>query len=177
LQHVPKQLAQAFMVVVVVVVAVVVVVGVTQCPWPSQSCSLVQVEMHVPTSIPVKHVRHWFASQLPQLSVPPQPSPVETGPQVPGRHDVTGVQQAPLKSRCPCWQQSPNSAVAFFEMAFAQFLLQQLMLVAQTALSGLQPPARASVLTRSTVLATSASRAMRQSDFASDMPIRTSGRG
>src|SRR5262245_22148135 len=53
-------------------------------------------------------------------------------------------------------QQSPNIGLAFLTMAFAQCRLQQLMSVEHTWPLGLQPPARASVLTRSTVLATSA---------------------
>jgi len=113
-------------------------------------------------------VKHAFPSQLPQLMVPPQPS--ELVPQISsGAHDVRGVQQVPLKSFAPLGQQSPNRAVAFFVMGFVQFRLQQLMFVEHTWPFGLQPPARASVPTRSTVLATSARRAMRQNDFASTM--------
>jgi hypothetical protein len=120
-------------------------------------------------------VRHWVALQPPQLREPPQPS--ETLPQVPGAQDVAGVQQVPLKRRAPLGQQRPNSAVAFLTMGLAQSRLQQLMFVEHTWPFGLHPPARASVLTRRTVLATSARRAVRQSDFASDMRRCTSGAG
>jgi hypothetical protein len=155
-------------VVVVVDVVVVDVVVVTQLPW-SQTSSLV----HADTQALLAQARHWVASQPPQLMVPPQPS--ETVPQVPGAHDVAGVQQAPLEMRAPAGQQSPNSAVAFLTMGFAQFRLQQLTFVEQIWLFGLQPPARASRAMTSMMLATSARRAVRQSDFASGMGRCPSG--
>ena len=111
--------------VVVVVELVVAVVVVTHMPW-SHTSSLVQADSHALLT----QVRHPVALQPPQLRVPPQPS--ETVPQVPAAHDVAGVQQAPLKRRCPGAQQRPNRAVAFFMMAFAQLRLQQLTFVEQT---------------------------------------------
>ena len=161
------QLLGAHIVVVVVddvVVVVVVVVVVTQLPW-SQTSSLV----HFETQALLMQVRHWVVSQPPQLRVPPQPS--ETVPQVPAAHDVAGVQQVPLKRRCRDAQQSPNRAgrELFFATGFAQFRLQQLMSVEHTVPFDLQPPARASVLTRSMMLATNARRAVRQNDLASNI--------
>src|SRR5262249_3232581 len=69
---------------------------------------------------------------------------------------VVGTQHAVPQSPTPDGQQSPNKLLDFLTMAFAQFRLQQLMCVEQTVPSDLQPPARACVLTRSAVLATSA---------------------
>jgi hypothetical protein len=79
------------------------------------------------------------------------------------------VPLAPQSAFDPLGQQSPNSAVAFFVMGFTQSRLQQLCGVAHVWPFGLHPPARASVLTRSAMLATSARRAERPSDFAFDM--------
>jgi hypothetical protein len=106
-------------VVVVELVVVVVVVVVSQLPW-SQTSSLVQAE----TQALLAQVRHWVASQPPQLRVPPQPS--EIVPQVPAGHDVAGVQQAPSRMRAPGAQQAPNKAAPCLAVGFAQFRLQQL---------------------------------------------------
>jgi len=148
-----------------IVVVVVVVVVVSQLPASSQTSSLV----HFETQALLTQVRHSLASQPPQLRVPPQPS--ETIPQLPAGHDVAGVQQVPLKTRCRGAQQRPNMAgrELFFATGFAQFRLQQLMSVEHTVPFDLQPPARASVLTRSMMLATSARRAVRQNDLASNI--------
>src|SRR5262249_4577699 len=90
---------------------------------------------------------------------------------------VVGTQHAIPQSPTPDGQQSPNKLLDFLTMAFAQFRLQQLMCVEQTVPSDLQPPARACVLTRSAVLATSARRAVRQNEFAFDMGGSTSWGG
>jgi len=109
-------------VVVVDVVVVVVVVVVSQTPW-SQTSSLVQAE----TQALLAQVRHWVASQPPQLRVPPQPS--EMVPQVPVGQDVAGVQQVPLEIRAPGAQQRPNRVAPCLTVGFAQLREQQLMLV------------------------------------------------
>jgi hypothetical protein len=101
--------------------------------------------------------------------VPPHPSAVAPQSKL-GLH-VLGVQHWPPTTPTPLGQQTPNTAFPRLAVGFAQLRLQQLTFVAHCWPFGLQPPARASraVLTRSAVLATSARRAMRQSDFASDM--------
>ena len=74
---------------------------------------------------------------------------------------VVGTQHAVPQSPTPVGQQRPNKFVDFLTMAFAQCRVQQLMSVEQTVPFDLHPPARACVLTRSAVLATSARRAVR----------------
>ena len=97
--------------------------------------------------------------QVPQLSMPPQPS--EAVPQFcPPGHDVAGVQQLPPTSMAPGAQQIPNNG-GFATRGFAQFRLQQLMLVGHAWPLGLQGLGRASCAVLKTSAVTSATRAAR----------------
>jgi hypothetical protein len=143
----------------------------THCPVASHESGAVQVpheppQPSAPHSVPAQFGTHWHTRFTHCVPLG------QTVPHVPQLLvSLARFTHSFPQTPSPVGQQRPNRAFAFLAMGFAQFRLQQLMGVAHTWLFGLQPLARASqaVLTRSAGLTTSARRAVRQSDFASDM--------
>jgi hypothetical protein len=111
--------------------------GVQQLPW-TQTCTSAQAGAHWPL-VPMsstRQCRHWLESQVPQFTVPPQPS--GWLPQfAPPEHEVAGVQQLPLTQGCPgaqhvvpqtlspCAQQVPSNG-GFATLGLMQLREQQL---------------------------------------------------